>query len=145
MFTSCKGRSSFTSNATAIRHSLGCSTNKHFIHSGLLRRLKLFFFFFFFLYNRICILNSTTTQEETSLMKPLHPRWTSLYATSRMDEHIIHPSLHSSVRPATNPCIIPWYYFQDSQSQSTDMVDEQNDKSARPTEQCVIHLRASST
>ena len=27
-------------NATAVRHGLGCSTNIHFIHSGLLRRLE---------------------------------------------------------------------------------------------------------
>ena len=41
---SCKGRSSFTSNAIVVKHAIGCSTNKHFIHSGFLRRLEFFFF-----------------------------------------------------------------------------------------------------
>ena len=40
---SCKGRSSFTSNAIVVKHAIGCSTNKHFIHSGFLRRLEFFF------------------------------------------------------------------------------------------------------
>ena len=45
------GRSSFTSNTSAVRHGLGCSTNIHFIHSGLHQRPKFFFFLFLLSYN----------------------------------------------------------------------------------------------
>ena len=44
MSTPCKMWSNFTSNAIALGCGLGCSTNIHFIHSGLLQRPEFFFF-----------------------------------------------------------------------------------------------------
>lgn len=52
-----------------------------------------------------------------------------------MDEQIIHPS----IRPPSHQSMhYSFYYFQDPRSQSTDMEDEQNVKSARPST-CFIH------
>ena len=63
--TSCKGRSSVTSNAIVVRHGLGCSTNIHFIHSGPLRRPE---FFFFFPSTLVCFMGSK--DKETCCLSP---------------------------------------------------------------------------
>lgn len=52
-----------------------------------------------------------------------------------------HLPIHPSVHPPINPCSIPFYHFQGP----TGVADEQNVKSARHAERCVIHPRASYT
>jgi hypothetical protein len=65
-------KSSFTSNATAVRHGLGCSMNKHSIHSGLLRRPEFFFFF----YKRVSYSWSLAVWYKSWLFPSwLKPRW----------------------------------------------------------------------